>query len=93
MPKPPLSLGAVWDWIVEQFGRDLGILGVPNIVGHALAVGAIMMVGALFVNVLNGTFGDGERKRLKLEFLWAGLIAGATGGVLLTVAEQFLMVF
>ena len=92
VPKPPLSLGAVWDWIVEQFGRDLGILGVPNIVGHALAVGAIMMVGALFVNVLNGTFGDGERKRLKLEFLWAALIAGATGGVLLTVAEQFLTV-
>ena len=92
VPKPPLSLGGVRDWMVEQFGRDLGILGVPNIVGHALVVGLTMMVGALFVNVLNGTFWDEERKRLKLEFLRGALIAGATGGVLLSVAEQFLMV-
>ena len=92
VPKPPLSLGGVRDWMVEQFGRDLGILGVPNIVGHALAVGVIMMLGALAINVLNRTFWDRQRKRLKLEFLSSALIAGATGGVLLTVAEQFLMV-
>jgi hypothetical protein len=81
-PTTPFTLGAVKDWLVDQFGRDLGLLGVPNVLGHAVVFGLVFFVGAFLLNLRNRT--------LRWKFLMAPLIAGASGGVMLTVAEHAL---
>jgi hypothetical protein len=70
--------------------RNLGILDPINVGGHALVIGVVMMLGALAGNLRNGTlvWRDANRRLVvRWRFLSAALIAGATGGVLLTLVE------
>ncbi len=84
------GLAGVRDRVLDQFGGDLGLLGVPNVVGHALAIGGVLLVGAFFLNLRKGALGDRDRRRRLGKFCYCAGIAGAVGGALLTVAEQVL---
>jgi hypothetical protein len=82
-PGGLFSFGGIKQWLLEQFGRDLGLLGVPNVVGHLLFFGLVFVIGAFFRNLFNGTL----TYPYSWKFLRAAFFAGATGGVLLTVVE------
>jgi hypothetical protein len=77
----PLSFGALREWVIDSAMSNLGLLGWPNVVVHAVTLGILM---ALFALALN------RSSAVKAKFVVCAFFAGATGGVLLTVVENLL---
>jgi len=82
-PAVPSFWGEIRDWLFRQVASDYGLLGAPNVVGHALVLGLGFVVGAIFLNLANRTL----FLPYSWKFLRAAFFGGATGGVLLTVVE------
>jgi hypothetical protein len=104
-PATIASIGDLFAWIRDAFGRavnaDPGLLGLPNILAHALSVGVLLALGALATNGINRVLQtdvpphEGNRMTRFLRCYFgaacrysvAAFVAGATGGGLLTLLE------
>jgi hypothetical protein len=79
-PQPLAAPGdSLWQFAKDAVNSHLGLLDPPNLLGHALALGVVLGVGAIWVGKRDGTFG--------WKFVGAAFMAGASGGVLVVLIE------
>ena len=82
-------LASLLNFFSDYAARNLGLLGVPNLLLHMSVFGLAMALCALFVNARNRTLLK-ESGAVRWRFVGSAFLAGAAAGVLFPLLEQLI---